>query len=80
MPTSRADVRVQCPFYRYDRCANRKWTYSITCEGLVDNSTITLSYCNKKDFRIQRGTFCCEWYERCEVYRMLMQKYEEDNI
>ena len=77
MPTSRADVRVQCPFYLYDECDNKLKKYRITCEGLVEHSTLALSYRYKKDFRIQRGVFCCDWYERCEVYRMLMQKYEE---
>ena len=79
MPTSRADKRVRCPFYMYDECYNKKRTYCITCEGLVDESTLTLKYKNKQDFRIQLETFCCEYFDRCEVYRMLMQKYEENN-
>lgn len=75
MPTSRTDVRVKCPFYQYDEGSSR--IHRITCEGIVDGSTLILNYRYKKDFRIQLDTFCCEYFDRCEVYRMLMQKYQE---
>ena len=80
MPTSRTDTRVKCPFYQYDECHNKKKTHRITCEGLIEGSTLVLNYKFKRDWRIQLETFCCEHFDRCEVYRMLMQKYEEDNI
>lgn len=66
-----ADVR--CPFYQFDDGRRR-----ITCEGLVDNSSLALIYRRKADYEAQINVFCCEYYERCEVYRMLMEKYEED--
>ena len=74
MPTgSYRQIEVQCPFYKYDSARR------ITCEGLVDNSNITLGYRNIKDYDTQLIVFCCEHYKRCEVYRMLMEaKYEED--
>lgn len=65
-------VDVQCPFYRTD--SDRR----ITCEGIIDGSTLTLYYRKKQDYKIQMRTFCCNHYEKCEVYRMLLQKYEED--
>ena len=81
MPTSRDDTKVQCPFYQYDECFNKKKCHRITCEGLVDGSTLILNYKFKRDYRIQLDTFCCEYYDRCEIYRMLMTtKYEEDKI
>ena len=80
MPTSRTDTRVKCPFYQYDESHNKKKTHRITCEGLIEGSTLVLNYKYKRDFKIQLETFCCEYFDRCEVYKMLMQKYEEDNI
>ena len=79
MPTSRTDTRVKCPFYLYDECYKKKRTHRIICEGLIDGSTLVLNYRYQKDFRIQLDTFCCEFFDRCEVYRMLMQKYEEES-
>ena len=79
MPTSRTDTRVKCPFYQYDECRGNR-TRRIVCEGLVEGSTLVLNYKYKRDFRTQLDTFCCEYFDRCEVYRMLMQKYEEDNV
>lgn len=63
---------VGCPFYRSDDQAHR-----ITCEGIVDGSSITQFYRSRKDFSIQIKTFCCVHYERCELYRMLMEKYND---
>jgi hypothetical protein len=80
MPTSRNDTRVKCPFYQYDESVDKKNLRRITCEGLIDCSTLVLNYRFKRDYRIQLETFCCEYFDRCEVYRMLMQKYEEDNV
>lgn len=76
MPTSRNDTRVICPFYQYDETASQKRVFRITCEGLVDASTLILNYKFKKDFWIQLETFCCQHYKRCEIYRILMEKYE----
>lgn len=64
---------VQCPFYKSDDGRGR-----ITCEGLVDESSLTLSYRQRGDYEIQIGAYCCGCYDRCEVFRMLMEKYEEE--
>lgn len=77
MPTSRHDVHVKCPFYLYDECIPRNNIRRIICEGIVDASTLVLNYKRRQDFFIQLETFCCGHFDRCEVYRMLMQKYEE---
>ena len=77
MPTSRNDTRVLCPFYQYDETMNKKRCFRITCEGLVDRSTLILNYRFKRDFWIQLETFCCRHFDRCEIYRMLMEKYED---
>ena len=67
-------IEVQCPFYKYDDGKQR-----ITCEGLVDNSSLALIYQKRRDYETQMSVFCCEHYKRCEVYRMLMTaKYDEE--
>lgn len=66
-------VYVQCPFYKYDDGRRH-----ITCEGLIDKSSITLAYITRTDYEIQLRSFCCEHYKKCEVYKMLMAKYEEE--
>lgn len=66
-------VEVQCPFYKYDDGRRR-----ITCEGLIDKSSIALIYLTRGDYDTQLMTFCCEYYKKCEVYRMLMEKYNEE--
>lgn len=65
-------VDVGCPFYKSDDGKTR-----ITCEGIVDNSSLALIYRAKKDFETQMRVFCCDHYRKCEVHRLLMEKYEE---
>lgn len=66
---------AQCPFYRFDDGRKRR----IVCEGLVENSTLALTYRHSEDYDTQLGVFCCEHYRRCEIYGMLMAaKYEEE--
>ena len=65
-------IFVRCPFYKWDDGKKR-----ITCEGIVDNSSIALIYHSKADYECQFVTFCCKHYEKCEVYRLLQEKYEE---
>ena len=76
MPSgSYKQIEVQCPFYKYDDGKQR-----ITCEGLVDNSSLALIYRNRSDYETQIDVFCCEHYKKCEVYRMLMSaKYDEED-
>lgn len=66
-------VYVQCPFYKYDDGRRH-----ITCEGLIDKSSITLNYLIRRDFNKQLEVFCCEHYKKCEIYRTLMEKYDEE--
>lgn len=67
-------VDAQCPFYKFDDFNKRR----ISCEGIVDNSTLALYFQRKRDYDTQLNVFCCEHYKKCEVYKMLMEKYEED--
>ena len=68
-------IEVQCPFYKFD-----DGKYRITCEGLVDDSSLALIYHRKHDYQTQINVFCCNHYKKCEVYRMLVEaKYDEED-
>ena len=74
MPSgSYKQIYVQCPFYKFDDGKRR-----ITCEGIIDDSSLALIYHNKNDYETQIDVFCSEHYMNCEVYRMLMQKYDKE--
>ena len=74
MPSgSYKQIEVKCPFYKFDDGKRR-----ITCEGIIEDSSLALIYHNKHDYEVQIDTFCCEHYTKCEVYRMLMDKYDEE--
>lgn len=64
---------AKCPFYHED---NGK-THRITCEGIVPDSCTALIFKRRSDYRVQIKTFCCQHYKKCEVYGMLIRKYEE---
>ena len=65
---SYAQAYVNCPFYHRDdnRC-------QLTCEGILDGSTLCQNFRRKEDLQTQLRVFCCEYYKKCEIYRMLME-------
>lgn len=65
---------AQCPFFRSDVGKQKR----ISCEGIVDKSTLSLTFHRKKDYETQLSVFCCEHYKNCEIYSVLMQKYDDD--
>ena len=73
MPSGFKKADVQCPFYKYDDGKRR-----ITCEGIIDDSSLALIYHNKRDYETQFEVFCCKNYKKCEIYAVLMQKYDEE--
>ena len=69
-------VDAQCPFYKFDDFKRKR----ISCEGIVDRSTLALTFEFKKDYELQLGVFCCEHYKNCEIYNMIMAaKYDEED-
>lgn len=66
-------VYVRCPFYCSDDGRRR-----IICEGITEGSSFSQTYKRKADFEKQIRVFCCDHYTKCEVYRMLMNKYQDD--
>lgn len=63
---------VLCPFYKYDDGKKR-----ITCEGVMGNSSLTLIFRKRAYYEQNIRSLCCERYDSCEVYKMLMQKYTD---
>ena len=63
---------AKCPFYLTDS------TFSITCEGLYDYSYLGLRFNAQADKNKQTKLFCCEEYNKCELYKLLMRaKYSD---
>lgn len=65
--TTYNSTNAKCPFY----CGDSK--YFVRCEGIVEDSTLTLSFRSQKEREKQFGLFCCDEYEKCEIYRMVME-------
>ena len=67
-------LEVKCPFYKYD-----DGRFRITCEGILDESSLAMIFHKKADFETQMRVFCWEHYPKCEIHRMLMEnKYPEE--
>lgn len=65
-------VYVGCPFYRSDDGKNK-----IVCEGITESSNLSQHFYSKNSFETQMKVFCCKHYTKCEVYQMLLSKYED---
>lgn len=72
MSSGYRNVDVGCPFYRTD-----DGSHKITCEGIIDDSTLAIYFRKKKDYEIHISVFCCDHYQNCEVHQMLLEKYKE---
>lgn len=64
-------VDVKCPFYSSDDGKSR-----VRCEGICDESSLSINFRRKSDFVKQMDVFCCDRYKNCEVYCIVKQKYE----
>lgn len=59
-----------CPFYL------RESEYSISCEGIVDNSKTILKFTSKKQKKYHQFDYCYHSvYENCPLYQLLLKKY-----
>jgi hypothetical protein len=68
-------ANVGCPFYQYDD--GRR----LVCEGVFDESVLVSLFRNKSSCQSQMRIFCCDHFDKCEIYRMLMAlKYEEEDL
>lgn len=63
---------VGCPFYRHDDGKR-----VITCEGLIPQSDTKSRFESRAAQQRHMDAYCCGRYICCEIYRALMDKYEE---
>lgn len=62
---------IKCPFYlerQKDKCR-------IKCEGVMTGTTTQLTF--RGDKRWYMKDFCCKNFEKCRIYRMLDEKYNQ---
>ena len=64
MATNYESANIRCPFYK--RNESRK----IGCEGVEEGSQLVTECLTKEN--------CAGNYEKCEVYRMILQKYDQN--
>ena len=69
--SSYEDATAKCPFYKSSDARR------ISCEGVTFGSVLIHSFSSRAKRNMQKYTFCDDKYSYCEVYRMLMEKYED---
>ena len=72
MPNYRGGVKAICPYYQHES------KYTITCEGIFENSQQQVKFSTKED-KVKHVLQVCSsfGYSRlCPVARMLEKKYE----
>ena len=60
-----------CPFFETSGIK------MVTCEGVSEGNRLCILFNDTKRRLSWRRTFCDKRYEECEVYKMLIKKYEE---
>jgi hypothetical protein len=65
------DKFVKCPFYLNKNGDKNR----IKCEGIIEGTVIGLTFEGSKKWYIR--SFCCEHYDSCRIYRMLLEKYQK---
>lgn len=74
MPSgSYKQVYVQCPFYKSDDGKSK-----IVCEGLVEESILSTTFGRRDDYETQITVFCSNHYRKCEIFRIINSKYDDD--
>lgn len=68
-------VTVVCPYYIADDCKR-----TIRCEAPMDGAKLDLVFESKPQMRFHLEGWCSSESacQKCEVYRMLSEKYRED--
>lgn len=68
------ELTAKCPFYR----RTEKNKHRIICDGISDDSRITLVFLGKDTARVKHlKAFCCEEYEACPVYLSAAARFEK---
>lgn len=65
---------AKCPFFQYVKRQNKR----IVCEGITDRSCISQTYETMMDYERKFEFTCCKDYEKCRIYKLLMEKYADE--
>ena len=65
------ESQIGCPFYKNDE------KLQIVCEGIGEARSLILSFRYTQERNRQIRLFCAGCYEKCEVFRMIMEKYTD---
>jgi hypothetical protein len=71
MPRTYNEGLINCPFYKATA------TQSISCEGITDDCITKLLFTSPEKRDLHRKIYCDNQYKKCEIYNMLVKKYEE---
>lgn len=69
------DIRsgnIKCPFF------HGHIPTEISCEGILPETTIKQIFPSRSARDRHEDIFCIKHFKCCEVYRAIMEKYEED--
>lgn len=72
MPRTYNEAYVKCPFF-----ISCGYT-SITCEGITSECKLKLLFDEAEKRDKQRKIFCDDHYMNCEIYQVLVKKYEDE--
>lgn len=67
-----ARANVKCPFWRGDGME------TVSCEGPFCGVGITMKFRSDRKRKHHMEVFCAEHYEKCEIYRMVMDSKYAD--
>lgn len=74
MPKSYFNADAICPFYILSQ---NKPLCTISCEGIKGVRTVKLLFHNKIDKNEYMQDYCANDYKSCQIYRAVIEKYEE---
>ena len=66
-----SDRDAQCPFFRDH---TRK---SVGCESPFPGAVTRTKWEDEEDKTTQYDAFCCGKYQNCELYRLIMESYDD---
>lgn len=72
MPNDYGSQDILCPYFK------RLTEVWVSCEGFLPDSRVRLSFSRKADCTFWKDTYCKAGWQRCEIARMLNEKYEVD--
>ena len=72
MPRTYNEGNVVCPFF------NASTKLTISCEGITEDCVTKIMFTSPDKLDFHRKLFCDYMYKNCEIYRMLVKKYEEE--